>query len=49
MKYLLMSLILLCGCTHREDKYDPGYNSNGITVIVIHSDGRYEVFPTVKR
>ena len=49
MKYLLISLILLCGCTSRERVYDPGYNSDGLTIVVIHSDGRVEVLPTIKR
>jgi hypothetical protein len=48
MRLLLISLIL-CGCVHREDRYKPEYNTNGITVLVIHSQGGVEILPSITK
>lgn len=47
MKLLLLSLLLLCGCSSRSEK-EYEYNRDGITIIVIKTDGTYIVFPSLR-
>ena len=49
MKLLLLSLLLLCGCSSRDEIKDSEFNKDGITIIVIYTNGTYIVLPTIDR